>query len=156
MADGPWSGRANGNPPVDTDNVCVARGGTNVIYTWTQIKSWFTLAMANVTGLTAALAAKVDSVSGSSPITSSGGVTPDIGLDETVAIGNNARITVRKNTGVDIGTRRRLNLIEGTNITITGGDDAGSEEIDITFAVTAGTSITIGQAIALANHLPLS
>lgn len=50
----------------------------------------------------------------------------------------NARVTVRKNTGADVGTRRRLNLIEGANITLTVADDSGSEEIDITIAATGG------------------
>lgn len=47
-------------------------------------------------------------------------------------------ITVRKNTGADIGTRARLNLIEGANVTLTVLDDPGSGEIDITIASTAG------------------
>jgi len=50
----------------------------------------------------------------------------------------NARVTVRKNTGADVGTRRRLNLIEGANITLTVADDAGSEEVDITIAGATG------------------
>jgi len=43
-----------------------------------------------------------------------------------------ARVKVRKNTGSDIGIRRRLNLIEGQNITVTMVDDPTDEEIDIT------------------------
>lgn len=41
-------------------------------------------------------------------------------------------VTVRKNTGADVGTRSRLNFIEGTNVTMTIADDAGSDEVDIT------------------------
>jgi len=53
-----------------------------------------------------------------------------------------AVIAVRKNTGgTDVGTRRRLNLIEGTDITLTVSDDSGNDEIDITVAYSgsAGT-----------------
>lgn len=71
-------------------------------------------------------------------------------LDGATALGNNARVTVRKNTGADVGTRRRLNLIEGANITLTVADDAGSEEIDVTVAAAAGGGgISMGLAVAL-------
>ena len=48
------------------------------------------------------------------------------------------KVTVRKNTGADVGTRKRLNLIEGTNITLTVADDATGDEIDITLAAAGG------------------
>lgn len=52
----------------------------------------------------------------------------------------NARVTVRENSGADVGTRRRLNFIEGANVTFTIADDAGDEEIDITInAASPGT-----------------
>lgn len=55
--------------------------------------------------------------------------TADVQANTTVQ-----KVAVRKNsTGGDIGTRRRLNFIEGTNITLTITDDAGADdEIDIT------------------------
>jgi hypothetical protein len=49
-----------------------------------------------------------------------------------------ARIKVRKNTGADVGSRRRLNLIEGANITLTVADDVGGEEVDVTVAAAGG------------------
>jgi hypothetical protein len=52
------------------------------------------------------------------------------------------KVTVRKNTGADVGTRQRLNFIEGSNVTLTVADDAGSSEVDITIAASApGTSV---------------
>lgn len=48
-------------------------------------------------------------------------------------------ITVRKNTGADVGTRSRLNFIEGSNVTLTVTDDAGNDEVDITVTSTGGT-----------------
>ena len=43
-----------------------------------------------------------------------------------------ARTIIRRNSGVDVGSRRRLNFIEGTDITLTIADDAVNEELDIT------------------------
>ena len=54
-------------------------------------------------------------------------------------------VTVRKNSGADIGTRARLNFIEGTNISLTIADDAVDEEIDITVTSTgAGSGDVVG------------
>lgn len=49
-----------------------------------------------------------------------------------------ARTSVSKNSAADVGARRTLNFIEGTNITLTIADDAGGEEIDITIDAAAG------------------
>lgn len=42
-----------------------------------------------------------------------------------------ARVTVRKNTGANVGSRRRINFVEGTGITFTVTDVAGSEEVTV-------------------------
>lgn len=55
---------------------------------------------------------------------------------ETTAINANARHAVSKNSGATVGTRRRINLIEGTGIALTIADDAGNEEVDVTIAST--------------------
>jgi hypothetical protein len=49
-----------------------------------------------------------------------------------------ARTAVRKNSTGSVYERRRLNLIEGTNVTLTVADDSGSEEVDITIAASGG------------------
>jgi len=49
-----------------------------------------------------------------------------------------ARVKVRKNSGSDVGVRRRLNLIEGSNVTLTIADDPTDEEVDVTIASTGG------------------
>lgn len=51
-----------------------------------------------------------------------------------------AKTTVRKNTGADVGSRRRLNFIEGANITLTVTDDVPGEEVDVTIAGSVITS----------------
>ena len=86
-----------------------------------------------------------------SPITMvDGGANADVTLDfdETVALGNNARVAVSKNSGATVGTRRRLNLIEGANITLTVADDAGSEEVDITIAAAGGGGGSVASGTA--------
>jgi hypothetical protein len=49
-----------------------------------------------------------------------------------------ARLKVRKNSGTDVGTRRRLNFIEGANVTLTVADDPTNEEVDVTIAAAGG------------------
>lgn len=60
-------------------------------------------------------------------------------LDSEKATGDtNARVAVRKNSGTDVGTRRRINLIEGTNVTLTVTDDSVNEEVDVTVTLADG------------------
>lgn len=82
------------------------------------------------------------------PITITG---DSVALDQTAALGNVARTTVRRNTGADVGSRRRLNLIEGTNVTLTVADDAANEEVDVTIA--AGASVLTGALGSTDNAL---
>ena len=49
-----------------------------------------------------------------------------------------ARTAVRKNSTGSVFERRRLNLIEGSNVTLTVADDSGNEEVDITIAASGG------------------
>jgi hypothetical protein len=47
-----------------------------------------------------------------------------------------ARLVV-KNAGTTVGTRRSLNLIQGSNVTLTIVDDAAGEKVDVTVAAAA-------------------
>ena len=73
-------------------------------------------------------------------------------FDPAADLDNNARVAVRKNTGADVGERRRLNFIEGSNVTLTITDDSGSEEVDITIAASGGGG---GGDGSLFNYLTL-
>jgi len=53
------------------------------------------------------------------------------------------RVEVTKNSGATIGTRKTLNFIEGTNITLTIADDSGGNEVDITINSTTGGTGTM-------------
>lgn len=65
------------------------------------------------------------------------------GIDPTAVTGtavitsdmrlSDARLTVKK-AGTTIGTRKNLNLIEGSGITLTGVDQSGSNTVDVTIA----------------------
>lgn len=80
-----------------------------------------------------------------SPITGGGDLSADrsFGFNQGVALGNNARVAVSKNSGATVGTRREINFIEGANITLTVADDAGNEEVDVTIdAATGGIPVT--------------
>lgn len=52
-------------------------------------------------------------------------------------------VVVRKNSGADVGTQPRLNIIEGPGFTITVANDPGSSEIDVTIAHTPTTAYTV-------------
>lgn len=111
------------------------------------------IVVSNTTGLTGERALAV-----ASPITKAdGGANGSltIGFDQAVALGNNARIAVSKNSGATVGTRRRINLIEGANITITEADDAGNEEVDVTIAAGAGSGLTLTEYEANLGAIPL-
>lgn len=47
-------------------------------------------------------------------------------------------VTVRKNSGANVGTRRRMNLIEGSGVTMTVADDGANDEVDVTINATGG------------------
>jgi hypothetical protein len=62
-------------------------------------------------------------------------------------------ISVRKNSTGSVFTRRRINLIEGTNITFTVADDAGDDEVDITITSSGGGgSQGWDDTLAIDNH----
>jgi hypothetical protein len=53
-------------------------------------------------------------------------------------------ITVKLNSGADIGTRPLFNFIEGSNVTLTVADNPGSNRIDITINASGGAGSTTG------------
>lgn len=60
-------------------------------------------------------------------------------------------VTIRKNSGANVGTRSRLNLIEGTGVTMTIADDAGDDEVDITINSSGGGTTPKSGLRAAAN-----
>ena len=52
--------------------------------------------------------------------------------------------TIVKKAGTIIGTRRKLNFIEGTNVTLTITDDAPNDEVDITIPSSGGGGVSDG------------
>jgi len=99
------------------------------------------IATNRILGRSTAGSGNIEELTPSSPIQVTGGT---VDFDETVALGNNARVAVSKNSGATVGTRRELNFIEGSNITLTIADDAGNEEVDITIAATGGGGAPTG------------
>lgn len=51
--------------------------------------------------------------------------------------------TLRKNSTGTVYQRKRLNLIEGTNITLTVADDSGNDEVDVTIAGSVSGTTTV-------------
>lgn len=75
-------------------------------------------------------------------------------FDQTVVLGNNARVAVRKNSGAVVGTRRRLNLVEGGNITLTVADDGANEEVDVTVAATVPPAVITATQVTVTLPYP--
>lgn len=85
--------------------------------------------------------------------TSTGGVATTISRSDhahgtpanptTGSMDGNARVAVKK-AGTGVGTRRGINLIEGSNVTLTVTDDAANEEVDITITAAGGSGGTPG------------
>ena len=72
--------------------------------------------------------------------------------DMAVAINSlsvSGMLTFRKNSGADVGTRPRLNLIEGSNITLTVADDGVDDEVDVTIAASGAASDIAFRRVAL-------
>lgn len=70
------------------------------------------------------------------------------GADQFIAgdlLNATAKVNVSKNSGATVGTRRRINYIEGANITLTVADDAVNEEVDVTIAAAGGVSGDLSQ-----------
>lgn len=82
-------------------------------------------------GRTTAGSGDVEQLSVSAPLVVSAGA---LSWDSTADLDNNARTGVRKNSAGSVSKRRRLNFIEGSNITLTVADDSINEEVDITIA----------------------
>jgi hypothetical protein len=66
----------------------------------------------------------------------------------TGTIDGNARVAVATG-GTIVGTRRTLNLIPGSNITLTASGDAGNERVDVTIDAAGGAGVSLGLAVAL-------
>lgn len=49
-------------------------------------------------------------------------------------------VTVRKNSGANVGTRRRLNFVEGLNVSITETDSSINDEVSVAVAVSGTTT----------------
>jgi len=66
------------------------------------------------------------------------------GSDELIGnLNANARVGVM-NAGTLVGTRRRLNFIAGTNVTINVADDATNEKVDVTISAVGGGGGGVG------------
>ncbi|HEX4662468.1 MAG TPA: hypothetical protein VH144_02545, partial [Candidatus Saccharimonadales bacterium] len=93
-----------------------------------------------ITNLTTDLAAKVPTsrlVSSGTGLTGGG----DLSADRTFSVTNDSttqKVRLSK-AGTLTGTRQELNLIEGSNVTITTADNSGSNRVDVTIAAAAGT-----------------
>jgi len=71
---------------------------------------------------------------------SSTGTWADAEIPSTLSA--NARVAVARNSEATTGTRRRINFIEGANITLTVSDDSVGEEVEVTINASGSTGYT--------------
>lgn len=105
--------------------------------------SGLTMATNKLLGRTTASTGAIEEITVAAPLTFT---STTLDFDETATLGNNARVAVSKN-GSLVGTRRKINFIEGTNVTLTIADDSGNEEVDVTIASSGSGGGTISQYI---------
>jgi hypothetical protein len=70
-------------------------------------------------------------------------------LNPSADLDNNARVGVRKNSAGSTFERRRINLIEGSGVTLTVSDDSGDEEVDVTVATSSSGLVGVGRHLQL-------
>lgn len=69
----------------------------------------------------------------------------------TIYTRDDSVVTARKNSGSNVGTRSRLNFIEGSNVTLTVADDNTDKEIDITIAAASSSPAFSGASAFVAG-----
>jgi len=100
-----------------------------------------------VTGLVSDLAAKVATTR---TVTAGTGLSGggDLSADRTLSVTNDT--TTQKvrisQAGTLIGTRQEINLIEGSNVTLTTADDSGNNRVNVTIAAASGGSGEVNTA----------
>ncbi len=102
-----------------------------------------TISEGKITGLTSDLNGKVPTtrlISTSTGLSGGGDLSADRTLSVT-ADTTTQRIDIAKN-GTLTGTRKQLNLIEGSNVTITQVDNSGSNRVDVTIAAASAPTLT--------------
>lgn len=112
------------------------------------------IATSRVLGRTTAASGNIEELTVSAPLTLSAGA---LGFDTSATLNNVARTAVRKNSTGSVYDRRRLNFIEGSNVTITVADDGANEEVDITIDAAGGSGAPASaQYVTLATDGGLS
>ena len=61
-----------------------------------------------------------------------------------IANSSTQKVEVAKNSGATVGTRKQLNFIEGSNVTLTIADDGANDQVDITIAASGGGGVSDG------------
>lgn len=74
------------------------------------------------------------------------------GISKIGNVDNIAKVEVAK-AGTLQGTRKRLNLIEGSNVTLTVADNAGSDRVDVTVAASGGSGTVTSASVVSVNGL---
>lgn len=123
------------NPERVTGYIVYAADGTTVLMAKAKVFEW---SDPRTAGAYTVKVAAADDMGNQSTLVS---------VSYTTTTTSGGLVTVRKNTGSNVGTRPRLNLIEGSNVTLTVTDDPTDNEVDVTIAASGGTDTEAVQDI---------
>lgn len=136
----------SGNPSVDVSegnltlgNMGGTVGASQIAADAVTFAKMQNIATARLLGRTTAGSGDVEELTAGTGLSLSGGAL-SVSANTTTQ-----KVEVARNSGAVVGTRKQLNFIEGTNVTLTVADDAGNDQVDITVnaSLTGGGYTTI-------------
>lgn len=104
------------------------------------------LANSTISGIS--LGSNLNNLTTSTGLQLDSGTTYNGSSAKTISVVANStvqKIEVTKNSGAVVGTRKQLNFVEGSNVTLTITDDGVNDQVDITVAATGGGSSIVAQ-----------
>lgn len=127
---------------VNAKGLITAAGSTSISISSTAVSDFTEAAQDAVGGMVNSTLTYVDG-------------TPSLGVTANTTV---QKVEVAKNSGAVVGTRKQLNFIEGSNITLTIADDGTNDQVDITIAASGSGgagSIVIADESADTTCFPL-
>lgn len=152
VLDGTFNVSEDGQAGYSGDSVTVALDGNTITLTITPaaVSSSRLIPSGGTTGQVHVKLGPEDfntgwaTVAGTGDMTKAVYDTDDDGKVDAVEDNVSTQKVVVSKAGSTVGTRQQINLIEGSNVTLTVSDNAGSDRVDVTIASTAGGGGTWG------------
>lgn len=146
VLDGTFNVSEDGQASYSGDSVTVALDGNTITLTITPaaVSSSRLIPSGGTSGQVLAKSSNTDyavtwqSVAGTGDMTKAVYDTDDDGKVDAVEDNVSTQKVIVSKAGSTVGTRQQINLIEGSNVTLTVSDNAGSDRVDVTIAASGG------------------